>query len=71
MELLGIDSKSAEIKTSIDDLHIINQSLKVVFKEIDLFEFHARLGVSKENFCNLMGEIKHIIDKIDDNPETD
>ncbi len=66
MQLLNNDSKSVEVKLSIDELLTIHQSLNEVCNGIDLFEFQTRIGVSREEVLHLMKEISQIINEIDE-----
>ncbi len=66
MDLLKIESKSANFKISLDDLITIHQALNEVCNGLYIFEFQIRLGVSREEAIMLMEEINHIINKIEE-----
>jgi hypothetical protein len=66
MQLLKNDSKSIEVRLSIDELLTIHQSLNEVCNGIDLFEFQTRIGVSREEVLHLMKVISQIISKVDE-----
>lgn len=65
MQLIKGNLKVATVDLNKEELLIIQQCLNEVCNGINLFEFEARIGASREEVSKLMKEFRQIISKTD------
>jgi hypothetical protein len=65
MELINKSDKKADVRTSLDELLILNNALNEVCNGLDEFEFESRMGVSHAECVELLKKIASIIDNLE------
>ncbi len=67
MQIINTKINSADIKLSMEELVIINNSLNEICYGIDMdeSEISVRMGAELDEINNLLKEISHIIEKLE------
>ncbi|MCE2029935.1 hypothetical protein [Sessilibacter corallicola] len=65
MDLIETAENTADVKVSIDELLILNNSLNEVCHGLDQFEFETRMGASHEDVKGLLKKVGSIIDELE------